>query len=216
MLIYPLCVSNRINQKCNSKVDLDKALFFPRKSKLYLLQKTLSTFIIWCLKADSLTLPVVADQTLRVLSSEPDTIRLPENCRHVMTWSSWPFNTLGDRIGFTRQFISIRWCLINDACKSTLSLSHTHRKPNKSTVMLYDKARQSHCRREITWSLLLTPWAIRSASHDASWTTPETSLCISTATNQEPTHNTPWHQCFRDLCNPRTSWHLPWGHNQPV
>lgn len=40
-----------------------------------------------------LTFPVMADQTLSVLSSEPLTIRSPLNCRHVITWSSWPLNT---------------------------------------------------------------------------------------------------------------------------
>ena len=40
-----------------------------------------------------LTLPVVADHTLSVLSSEPLTIRWPLNCKQVITWSSWPFNT---------------------------------------------------------------------------------------------------------------------------
>lgn len=40
-----------------------------------------------------LTLPVTADQTFKVLSSEPLTIRLPQNCRHVITWSSCPFST---------------------------------------------------------------------------------------------------------------------------
>ena len=56
------------------------------------------------------TFPVVADQTLRVLSSEPETIRLPQNWRQVMTWSSCPFNTLGWGRGLTRQFNSIfRW-----------------------------------------------------------------------------------------------------------
>ena len=32
-------------------------------------------------------------RTLRVLSSLPDTILLPENCKQVITWSSCPFNT---------------------------------------------------------------------------------------------------------------------------
>lgn len=35
-----------------------------------------------------LTSPVMADQTLSVLSSEPLTMRLPQNWRQVMTWSS--------------------------------------------------------------------------------------------------------------------------------
>lgn len=71
---------------------------------------------------------------------------------------------------------------------NTFTVKHS-RKPNKSTVMLYDKARQSDCRREITWSLLLTPWAIRSASHDASWTTPETSASqLRPIRNQLTTH----------------------------
>ena len=39
------------------------------------------------------TLPVMADQTLSVLSSEPLTIRSPLNWRQVITWSSWPFST---------------------------------------------------------------------------------------------------------------------------
>jgi len=41
------------------------------------------------------TLPVMADHTLSVLSSEPLTIRSPLNCRQVITWSSWPFSTYG-------------------------------------------------------------------------------------------------------------------------
>ena len=37
------------------------------------------------------------EPTLRVLSSLPDTILLPENWRQVITWSSWPFNTCNTR-----------------------------------------------------------------------------------------------------------------------
>lgn len=57
-----------------------------------------------------LTFPVMADHTLSVLSSDPDTMRLPQNWRHVMTWSSWPFRTLAVRIGRERQFISMMCC----------------------------------------------------------------------------------------------------------
>lgn len=35
----------------------------------------------------------MADQTFSVLSSEPLTMRLPQNWRQVITWSSWPFST---------------------------------------------------------------------------------------------------------------------------
>jgi hypothetical protein len=59
-----------------------------------------------------LTLPVTADHTFSVLSSEPLTILFPENCRHVMTWSSWPLSTFGGRIGFVLQFILILCCLM--------------------------------------------------------------------------------------------------------
>lgn len=38
------------------------------------------------------TLPVRADQTLSVLSSDPLTTRVPQNSRQVITWSSWPFS----------------------------------------------------------------------------------------------------------------------------
>lgn len=34
------------------------------------------------------TFPVMADQTFSVLSSEPLTMRLPQNWRQVITWSS--------------------------------------------------------------------------------------------------------------------------------
>lgn len=44
-----------------------------------------------------LTSPVTADHTLSVLSSEPLTIRLPQNCRQVMTWSSCPFSTCTEK-----------------------------------------------------------------------------------------------------------------------
>ena len=40
-----------------------------------------------------LTFPVMADHTFSVLSSEPLTILLPQNSKHVITWSSWPFKT---------------------------------------------------------------------------------------------------------------------------
>jgi len=39
------------------------------------------------------TLPLTADQTFNVLSSEPLTTLLPQNSRHVITWSSCPFST---------------------------------------------------------------------------------------------------------------------------
>lgn len=119
---------------------------------------------------------------------------------------------------------------------------------SQETQQVYsnDKARQSHCRREITWSLLLTPWAIRSASHDASWTTPETSasqlrstknqltthhdiiknrfnVFESSATTQEPAGIsleviTNRFRCLGDLCNHPSSslQNLTWDHNQPV
>lgn len=50
-----------------------------------------------CSASDSVTLtsPVTADHTLSVLSSEPLTMRFPQNCRQVITWSSWPFSTCG-------------------------------------------------------------------------------------------------------------------------
>lgn len=48
---------------------------------------------LWSAERRKLTLPVTADQTFKVLSSEPLTIRLPQNCRHVITWSSCPFST---------------------------------------------------------------------------------------------------------------------------
>lgn len=44
-------------------------------------------------QSSHLTLPVTADHTLSVLSSEPLTMRFPQNCRHVITWSSWPLST---------------------------------------------------------------------------------------------------------------------------
>lgn len=66
-----------------------------------------------------LTLPVVRDQTLRVLSSEPLTIRFPENWRQVITWSSWPFSSFGVRIGFVLQFISIACWRMYSACEET-------------------------------------------------------------------------------------------------
>lgn len=61
------------------------------------------------------TFPVVADQTLSVLSSDPDTILFPENCKQVMTWSSCPFRTFTALIGLVLQFISILCCLIKAA-----------------------------------------------------------------------------------------------------
>lgn len=60
----------------------------------------------------------MADQTFKVLSSEPLTILLSENCKHVITWSSWPFNIFGLRIGLCLQFISMACWRIKAAYKS--------------------------------------------------------------------------------------------------
>lgn len=64
------------------------------------------------------TFPVTADQTFRVLSSEPLTIRSPLNWRHVITWSSWPFSTCSE----TEEFLTLRDCLHS----SQWSFSHIH------------------------------------------------------------------------------------------
>ena len=85
---------------------------FPEISLLFIIKGHL---YFYCCFHKILTLPVVADHTFSVLSSDPLTIRFPENCRHVITWSSWPLRTLGGRIGFTLQFISMVCCLMNAA-----------------------------------------------------------------------------------------------------
>lgn len=58
--------------------------------KLYLTEALTCTPSVHQLQ---LTFPVMADQTFSVLSSEPLTMRLPQNWRQVITWSSWPFRT---------------------------------------------------------------------------------------------------------------------------
>ena len=57
------------------------------------LQRICTRATLWRAERRKLTLPVTADQTFKVLSSEPLTTRLPQNCRHVITWSSCPFST---------------------------------------------------------------------------------------------------------------------------
>lgn len=71
-----------------------------------------------CLGCVEHTFPVVADHTFNVLSSEPLTMRLPQNCRQVITWSSCPLSILKGRISLLRQFISIAWCRMYAACKN--------------------------------------------------------------------------------------------------
>ena len=52
--------------------------------------------IIW--NKSKLVIGVGVEGTFRVLSSLPDTILLPENCRQVITWSSCPFNTCNSNV----------------------------------------------------------------------------------------------------------------------
>jgi hypothetical protein len=47
--------------------------------------RVLKVFVLSREKAQCITFPVVADQTLSVLSSDPETMRFPQNCKQVMT-----------------------------------------------------------------------------------------------------------------------------------
>lgn len=82
----------------------------------------------------------MADQTLSVLSSEPLTMKSPLNWRHVITWSSWPFNTCREkcgREGFKRRSMHVDvsntgWVWDRSRVPSVLA------RPPSSSCCLYD------------------------------------------------------------------------------
>lgn len=90
---------------CQGNVSKDSLMFgittAEDQSPLLLCLHTRNNNQTASVERSELTLPVTADQTFKVLSSDPLTMRLPQNCRHVITWSSCPFSTCKKNVHIT-------------------------------------------------------------------------------------------------------------------
>jgi len=69
--------------------------------------------------ANEATLPLTADQTFSVLSSDPLTILLPQNSRHVITWSSWPLSTCNSNQPSEHLVTEFNSCRHTPTCATT-------------------------------------------------------------------------------------------------
>lgn len=99
---------------CRNTIDSNTHTHTRTNVWLLLKQRKIAIYIInTSVSADTQTLrptlPVMADHTLSVLSSEPLTIRSPLNWRHVITWSSWPFNTFEGEAETDLMTLNPRW-----------------------------------------------------------------------------------------------------------